>query len=146
MTAIGGASTYTGRCYCGMTTVRASQEPLTITYCHCADCRRFTGAPVAAFAAFDEAAVSFAPDDGKTVTVTPGATRSFCPDCGSPITGRYAYLPGQVYVAVGVFEQAERLAPRIHAHDRRRLPWLTIDDGLERCPASARSRLADWQP
>ena len=43
----------TGRCYCGKTTIRASRPPQMVAYCHCQDCRRATGAPVAAFAAFE---------------------------------------------------------------------------------------------
>lgn len=49
----GAAVVLTGRCYCGATTVQATLAPLTVAYCHCIDCRRVTGAQVAAFAAFD---------------------------------------------------------------------------------------------
>ena len=48
---------FTGRCYCGGITLSAQESPQTIAYCHCTDCRRITGAPVAAFAAFAENAV-----------------------------------------------------------------------------------------
>ena len=48
-----------GRCYCGATTISATEAPQAIAYCHCGDCRRVTGAPVAAFAAFDETTVTF---------------------------------------------------------------------------------------
>lgn len=138
----GGEAPVTGRCYCGATTIRATRMPRTIAYCHCLDCRRVTGAPVAAFAAFDEAAVSFAPDEGRRVTVSPGVLRSFCAACGSPLAGRYDYLPGQVYVALGVLDQAQHLAPRLHAHEAQRLAWLHIDDDLERFATTARSQLA----
>jgi hypothetical protein len=63
-----------------------------------------TGAPVAAFAAFDEVAVTFTPDQGRKVAASPGVTRTFCAVCGSPQTGRYDYLPGQVYIAVGILD------------------------------------------
>lgn len=130
-----------GRCYCGATTIRATQAPQTVAYCHCADCRRVTGAPVAAFAAFDETAVTFTPNEGREVTANPGVRRSFCETCGSPLAGRYDYLPGQVYIALGLLDQADDLAPQVHAHDARRLPWLHIDDDLERFAGSARSQL-----
>ncbi|MGH1480076.1 MAG: GFA family protein [Geminicoccales bacterium] len=65
-----------------------------VAYYHCADCRRVTGAPVAAFAAFDETAVAFTPNEGRKVMASPGVTRIFCETCGSPLTGRYDYLPG----------------------------------------------------
>ena len=137
------AAAITGRCYCGATTIRATQMPQTIAYCHCIDCRRATGAPVAAFAAFDETAVTFTPDEGRKVVANPGVMRTFCATCGSPLAGRYAYLPGQVYIAVGVLDQANDLAPQLHAHESQRLTWLHIDDGLERFATTSRSRLTD---
>jgi len=132
-----------GRCYCGRTTIRATQKPLAVAYCHCADCRRVTGAPVAAFAAFDETAVTLSPDDGTEVVANPGVRRTFCTSCGSPLTGRYDYLPGQVYIAIGILDQADDLAPQLHAHEAQRLTWLHIDDGLERFASSSRSRLGE---
>ena len=137
------ATVITGRCYCGATTISATQAPQAVAYCHCTDCRRVTGAPVAAFAAFDEAVVTFSPDEGHKVVANPGVTRTFCSACGSPLTGRYAYLPGQVYIAIGLLDQASDLAPQLHAHESQRLPWLHIHDDLERFATTSRSRLAD---
>ncbi len=131
----------TGRCYCGATRIRATAPPREVAYCHCVDCRRATGAPVAAFAGFDEAAVSFEPGLGPSASAAPGAIRYFCEGCGSPIAGRYDYLPGQVYVALGLLDQADDLAPTSHAHHECRLRWLHIGDDLERVEGSARDRL-----
>ncbi|WP_441320159.1 GFA family protein [Inquilinus sp. CA228] len=136
-------TTITGRCYCGATTIHATQAPHAVAYCHCIDCRRVTGAPVAVFAAFDEGAVIFTPDEGRKVAASPGVTRTFCAVCGSPLTGRYDYLPGQVYIAIGILDQANDLAPQLHAHEAQRLIWLHIDDELERFAKSARSQLTD---
>ncbi len=137
-----GAHGITGRCYCGATTIKAAGKPRTVAYCHCADCRRVSGAPVAAFAAFDEGAVTFSPTEGRKVAVNPGVERTFCPSCGSPIAGRYDYLPGQVFVSLGILDQADGLAPELHAHAAERLKWLHIDDDLERVGASSREQLA----
>lgn len=131
-----------GRCYCGATTFRAARPPLRVAYCHCADCRRSTGAPVAAFACFEEGDVTFAPSEGRRAAASSGVKRTFCPSCGSPLSGRYDYLPGQVYVPLGLIDQAADLPPGLHAHASERLPWLHIADELERFGASSRSRLA----
>lgn len=132
----------TGRCYCGAVTLRASQSPQTIAYCHCNDCRRWTSAPVAAFAAFDESAVVFTPDEGQQVSINAGVTRTFCSSCGSPLTGRYDYLPGQVYIGVSLFDQSDDLAPNIHTHESAKLKWLHIEDSLERISETGRSALS----
>jgi len=131
----------TGRCYCGKTTVSTTQAPQTVAYCHCTDCRRWTSAPVAAFAAFDENEVAFFPNEGRQVSATPGVTRTFCSDCGTPLTGRYDYLPGQVYIGVSIFDQCDDLEARIHCHEASRLNWLNIDDQLPRVDSSARTKI-----
>jgi len=137
------ATVLTGRCYCGATTFIATQAPQTVAYCHCDDCRRATGGPVAAFAAMDEKAVIFSPDEGRKVTVNPGVTRTFCANCGSSLTGRYDYLSGQIYISLGIIDQANDLAPEIHSHASERLIWLHINDDLERVPTTARSKIND---
>lgn len=136
----------TGRCYCGRISLVAEEMPSTVAYCHCTDCRRVTGAPVAAFAAFAEGAMHFTPDAGQRITVSEDAERSFCPQCGSPIMGRYRYLPGAIYVPLGLLDQAELLPPRLHAHADNKLCWLTIQDNLERVEGSARTQLNPWVP
>jgi hypothetical protein len=131
----------TGRCYCGATRLSATTRPLVVAYCHCLDCRRVTGAPVTAWAAFDESVVRFVPDQGRVASPNPGVRRWFCGACGSSLACRYDYLPGQVYVPIGIIDQAAELVPELHAHEAERLSWLTIADGTERFAATSRSRL-----
>ena len=130
----------TGRCYCGDVTFEIAANPLTVAYCHCADCRRWTGAPLPAFAAFVEDA---APDFGEGFSVVEGVTRWICSRCGSPLAARFDYLPGQIYMPLGVLDQAADLAPRLHCHDGSRMPWLHLDDGLPRSDGSGRAALND---
>ncbi len=136
-----GPSRISGRCYCGAIAVSATQAPQVVAYCHCVDCRRASGAPVVAMAGFDEDAVTFTPNEGRAASVNPGVTRSFCGSCGSPLMSRFDYLPGQVYVPVGLLDQASELAPQVHSHDAQRLPWLRIADDLERFAGTSRTRL-----
>ncbi|MEM6971706.1 MAG: GFA family protein [Pseudomonadota bacterium] len=131
---------FTGRCYCGATRITMAAPPEVVAYCHCADCRRWTGAPVAAFAAFGASSVTVTPDPGAW-SVVPGVARRTCPVCGSPMTAAFDYLAGQIYVPLGVIDQAEALQPGLHAHADAALPWLRIDDGLPRLCGSARDDL-----
>ena len=133
----------TGRCYCGATSITSESAPTAVALCHCVDCRRITSAPVAAFAAFAETDIHFAPDEGQSVEVNEGVRRSFCRSCGTTLTGRYDYLPGTVYVGLGLLDQADELEPTVHSHEGQRLRWLHIDDSLPRFVASARSMLND---
>ncbi|MEM7044205.1 MAG: GFA family protein [Pseudomonadota bacterium] len=131
----------TGRCYCGAITIEAVAPPTAIAYCHCGDCRRVTGAPVAAFAAFACSEVTFSPHEGRSVSISAGVTRTFCESCGSPLAGRYDYLPNRLYIAIGLLDQADNFPPELHAHSANQLEWLHIDDDLARHPSSARSQL-----
>lgn len=131
----------TGRCYCGARAFRASTLPKVVTYCHCCDCRRVSGAPVAAFAAFEPAKVQFAPPLGSGISVNPGVTRWFCERCGSPVAARYDYLPDMIYISLGLIDQADSLPPEMHAHSHNTLCWLNIKDDLPRESASSRDRL-----
>ena len=133
----------TGRCYCGSVRITARALPQTVTYCHCADCRRVTASPLPAFAAFAEGAVTLTPDLSAAKPVTPGVTRQFCPDCGSQLTARFDYLPGQTYVPLGVLDQASDLPPRLHCHAGSGMPWLHLDDNLPRAEDSGRALLQD---
>ncbi|MEJ6393777.1 GFA family protein [Gymnodinialimonas sp. 2305UL16-5] len=133
----------TGRCYCGRTRLQAAAPPQTLSYCHCADCRRITGAPVAAFAAFAPDGVDFIPGKGPRKSFTKGVDRWFCQDCGTQLCAAYDYLPGQVYVPLGLLDQAADLPPQSHSHISSRLPWLHIDDDLPRDSASGRDRLKE---
>ncbi|MEM9319625.1 MAG: GFA family protein [Pseudomonadota bacterium] len=131
----------TGRCYCGAVALEAADGPQVVTYCHCQDCRRSAGAPVAAFAAFAEEAVSVDGPLRAAPPAGPGAKRMFCAECGTPILARYDYLVGQVYVSLGCLDQAAELAPSRHAHHDAKLPWLDLADDLPRDAASARDAL-----
>lgn len=142
MTEDNAAGPITGRCYCGGTKIHATELPAAVAYCHCADCRRVTGAPVAAFAAFDSSKVTFSPDEGRVVSINPGVTRTFCEACGSVLAGRYDYLPDKVYIAIGLLDQADMLPPQLHAHEEQKLVWLHIEDDLERHAGSARAQLS----
>ncbi|MEM7487934.1 MAG: GFA family protein, partial [Pseudomonadota bacterium] len=54
---------------------------------------------------------------------------------------RWDYLPGQIYVPVGLFDRAEDLVPTMHAHGDAALPWLHIQDDLLHLHGSARRAL-----
>lgn len=124
----------------------ATARPQTVTYCHCSDCRRLSGAPVAAFAAFAPDDVTFTPTKGPRQSVTKGVDRWFCRECGTSLAATYDYLPDQVYIPLGIIDQVDTLAPQSHAQTASALAWLHISDDLPRDGASARDRLQDAAP
>ncbi len=83
------------------------------------------------------------PDQGRPVSHAEGAERWFCKDCGSPLAAQYDYLPDQIYIPIGLLDQAAELGPKLHAHTGSRLPWLHLDDDLTKIDASSRAALQE---
>lgn len=54
----------------------------------------------------------------------------------------FDYLDGQVYVPVGLLDNADALEPSLHTHCGSQLPWLSITDDLPRVQGSGRKCLA----
>lgn len=132
---------HTGRCYCGAHTISATTLPAQVAICHCGDCRRVSGAAVPAFAAFDIAHVTIAPDPHQGIQVTQGVRRWFCKQCGSPLAATFEYLPGQIYIPVGVLDFAADLNPDLHCHSAAMLSWLENMHELPHHEQSARIHL-----
>ena len=130
---------HTGGCRCGAVRFEASAEPHHVSYCHCDDCRRASGAPVAAFVGFmaDEVALG-----GNSLTRFENGpvTRSFCGVCGSPIAYMDARIGDRVYFMLGAMDRPALYRPTHHAHVRSQLPFVHMPDGLPRHVGSSVSR------
>lgn len=120
-------------------TLSFHSEPKTVAYCHCADCKRWTGAPLPAFAAFGAGDIQGLNQDPREHT--PGVQRWNCAACGSPMAASFDYLPEQIYVPLGILDQAGALAPKLHCHAEHALPWLHLEDDLPRSKGSGRNAL-----
>ena len=120
-----------GGCRCGAVRFEARAEPHHVSYCHCADCRKATGSPVAAFVGFmaDEVAVE---DKSLKAFDNGPVSRSFCGNCGSPIAYVDERLDGRVYFMLGAMDQPAYFKPTLHAHVREQLPFVHMPDGLPR--------------
>ena len=121
-----------GGCRCGAVAVRASGSPKVVVYCHCRDCRRFSGAPVSLFVGYSAEQVGLPRGEPKVYESSPGVRRSFCGRCGSPVSFEDDRLPGETYLPVGVFDDPEALEPEKHDWVSRRLRWFDVHDGLPR--------------
>ncbi|MEO0829437.1 MAG: GFA family protein, partial [Pseudomonadota bacterium] len=70
-----------------------------------------------------------------------GVDRWTCNACGSPIAARFNYLPDQIYVPLGVLDEADALRPERHCHAGSALSWLHISDDLPKDVGSGRASL-----
>lgn len=120
------APEFEGGCLCGSVRYRVAGEPLWAAFCHCASCRRATGAPVSAYAGFQTDQLSWTRGRPKFASTSHGVRRGFCADCGSHLTYEGARWPGEIHVHLGTLDQPERIEPTGHAFASERPPWLKL--------------------
>ncbi len=110
-----------------------------MSWCHCRDCRRQSGAPAVVWAGFRSDQVGF---DGtpKRRRSSEHITRSFCAECGTPMTYEDERLEGEIYIHAGLFDEADRLVPDRHAYVTSKLFWLHLEDGLTKFEDTTRPR------
>jgi hypothetical protein len=133
------SATLAGRCFCGGVRIAARGQPFQVSWCHCRDCRRQTGAPAVVWAGFDSEQVAF--EGGRRLRQSsPHIIRSFCPECGTPMTYEDDRLAGAIYIHAGLFDEADRLVPDRHAYVTSKLFWLHLEDGLTKFEETTRPR------
>jgi hypothetical protein len=131
-----GAALHSGGCRCGAVRFEASAEPHHISYCHCTDCRKASGAPVSAFVGFmaDEVTVI---GDALTTYDSGSARRNFCGVCGAPIAYIDQRLADRIYFTLGAMDAPENYKPTLHAYVREQLSFVHMPDGLPRYPRTS---------
>ncbi len=114
-----------GGCHCGALRYRLTGDPSHVALCHCADCRRTSGAPVVCWAGFSEASLAIEKGKPKSFNSSGSAFRDFCPDCGTGLFYRNAeLLPGVVDVQASTLDDPEALPPQLHIQAAERLGWM----------------------
>ncbi|KAA0689121.1 GFA family protein [Neorhizobium sp. P12A] len=127
----GHAPTHTGGCRCGPVRFEASGEPFCATYCHCGDCRRASGAPVATFVGFIASDVCFQNERGATCGNHP-LQRTFCSTCGAPIAYVDSRLDDQIFFMLGAMSsvQPDTPKPRLVGIDHVSLEVGSIEEAV----------------
>jgi hypothetical protein len=119
---------YVGSCFCGAVQFTVTGAPVSMGYCHCNSCRRWSAAPVNAFTLWqpENVKITQGEDNIGTFNKTPQSYRKWCKTCGGHV---FTEHPGlgltDVYAAVipGV-----PFIPGLHVnYNETKLP---IRDGL----------------
>ena len=123
-----------GRCLCGAVQLRIVGPMRPVIYCHCTQCRRWTGHFLAATAA-RRSQVTVDDADGVLCwhESSPGFRRGFCGRCGSPLLwGRDG--GGFWSIPAGILVTAVPLSAAMHVHVDTKGDYYTIADGLPPFP------------
>ena len=120
-----------GGCLCGAIRYEAAGTPYNVTHCHCLDCRRSSAAPFVTWASFPRAGFRFARGEPRVLEWA-GRFRSFCAECGTPLTFMTTQEADEVDVTVCTLDHPETISPADHTWTEDRLPWIRLADGLPR--------------
>jgi hypothetical protein len=126
----------TGGCYCGQIRYEIAGEPVDCTVCHCADCRRVSGAPFTAWMSVRLHDFRFIVGIPRVIASSPGVERSLCGQCGTPLTYRHATFADEVDVTTGSLDEPDDSAPAHHTWTSQKLAWVQLADGLPEHPHS----------
>lgn len=122
-----------GGCYCGAVRYEALGKPDYVAYCHCDDCRKSTGAPVVTYSVYPENQVRFVNGKRKVFEPEPGIHRTFCSDCGTPLSYESEW-DDQIVIGVfiGTLDDPSAFPPEKHVFDLDRISWFDVSDHLPR--------------
>jgi len=125
-----------GGCLCGAVRYTVADDFRYAGYCHCSECRRFSGSAFSAFGGVEPAALHLLSGEDALSRYAKSADTVlvFCRICGSSL---YAEKPrrGMLHLRLGCLEDAPRIAPQFHSHVASKAPWFEICDSLPQHPA-----------
>ncbi len=127
-----------GGCRCGAVRYEASGETVYNLYCHCESCRRATGGPVVAYLMYKEGQVQFIRGKRKVYDSSPGVRRTFCGDCGTPLTWEGVWGGRSVIeVFISTLDDPNAFAPDRHVFHGEKIRWFDVADQLPRYRGSS---------
>jgi hypothetical protein len=130
----GGAS---GKCLCGAVSFAVRFPTKWVAHCHCSMCRRAHGAAFVSWVGVEEVTATIA-DPGSHLCwhqSSPGAERASCGRCGSPMFFRSQRWPGELHIALALFETELDRAPQRHVFYDTHVSWFEVNDSLPKKPA-----------
>jgi hypothetical protein len=114
-----------GNCLCGDVSFTYDSDPRMFLICHCTDCQKSTGSPLAS--------IIIVPEDEFKISGSTGSyeceakvTRSFCKKCGSQIFSRIESAPGVVAIKTGVLDEQPTSEPNLVCWTKSKPDWLDI--------------------
>ena len=128
--------TWTGHCLCGAVCYQATGKPLNTSLCHCEDCRRASGSPFQGWVFFRSGDFHILSGELR-VHAYEGRERSFCAQCGSPITFFDKVCPELIEVTLGTMDEPAKLPPDDYNWIEDHLPWVPLNPDLPQFPHNA---------
>lgn len=123
-----------GSCLCGGIKFEIDGEVTMSRYCHCENCRKFSGTAQAAWGLAQSA--QFVQTKGDATVskfdAGSGSLRSFCANCGAPLWFEPKTMPAFMGIALGAIDEGDVSAPQAHLWVQSSPAWEIIEGDLPR--------------
>jgi hypothetical protein len=120
-----------GGCLCGAVLFEIDDAIGSARFCHCTNCRKFSGTAYAAWGLVRADRFTTVPGiPAVTRYDSGGGQRVFCSACGSPLWYEPAELLQYRGVPLGAIHEGDVPTPEMHVWTRSKAPWVSITDGL----------------
>jgi hypothetical protein len=120
-----------GSCLCKAVSFEIEGTVHNARYCHCTNCRKFSGTAYAAWGLVPTDKFTVIPaQGGVTKFDSGGGLRVFCSACGSPLWYEPAGMQQYRGIPLGVIDDGNVPAPQLHLWTKSKVPWVTITDDL----------------
>jgi hypothetical protein len=136
----------TGRCLCGAIQYCCGPLLYAPVLCHCESCRRAVGAHAVGWLTVATGNLSFTGSTPHEYGSSPGVLRSFCGQCGTPLTYRNVRRPAEVDITLCTLDQPDLAAPADHIWMEDAPRWDVLSDALPRHARSGRHGYNDATP
>lgn len=112
-----------GGCLCGAVRYAVEGEPNNSGICHCETCRRVASAPRLPFVGVAYASFRFTRGMPIDYASLAGVNRSFCGQCGSPLTYRCDDVSGELDVMTVSLDDPSAFPPTFHVWVGEAVDW-----------------------
>ncbi|MBR9878518.1 GFA family protein [Halomonas sp. OfavH-34-E] len=119
-----------GHCFCGNIIYEAGHSPSFETNCLCSICRRTSGAPLVTWFTVPIEDFHFISGSPSIFKSSAHGTRTFCPDCGTPLTFSSTESPSSIDVTTCTLDDPENLPPKDLTMAKYKLSWFQLGDDL----------------
>ena len=124
--------TIRGSCACGGVKFEI-ESALSLTHCHCSNCRKLTAAAFATYLHVKSDKFRFLAGEDlmQVYESAPGSVRTFCRVCGSLTPSKATYL-STVSIPAGLLDDDPGVRPLLHVFVSSKARWWQITDDLPR--------------
>ncbi|KAF2012738.1 S-adenosyl-L-methionine-dependent methyltransferase [Aaosphaeria arxii CBS 175.79] len=128
---------FSGGCRCGKLRYQSGAAPSDIIVCHCRACRQLSGSAYLPFTDVSTDAFKWLATSTKEVLkLSEVAERTFCRECGTPVTMVYYKTSKSTSITMGsIYEETykgEWPKIKMHIYVKEKAPWVELpDDGPE---------------